>query len=44
MVFYGYAETAADLKSNYLDQDYDILSIEQMDDGTFRITYFEGMI
>lgn len=44
MVFYGYASTADELRTCYLEQDYDVLSIEQLDDGSFRVTYFEGMV
>ena len=44
MVFYGYASNADELRSCYLDQDYDVLTIEQMGDGSFQVTYFEEMI
>ena len=44
MVFYGYASNADELRACYLEQDYDVLTIEQLDDGSFRVTYFAGMV
>lgn len=44
MVFYGYASTADELRTRYLEQDYEVLSITARPDGTFLVTYFMEVV
>lgn len=41
MVFHGIAKNAHDLRVDYLDQDIAVLTIDQLDDGSFFVTYME---
>lgn len=40
MTFIGFANDASDL-IHYLEQDYDIISILELDDGSFQVIYKE---
>lgn len=40
MTFIGFANDASDL-IHYLEQDYDIISILELDDGSYQVTYRE---